>query len=140
MHPLASTLSKIAKQSINATSDAYSYASDYGFKGLNLASGAMSSVNPYLQTASLLAPVGKYLYNLAFGNKGKRPLTTGNYTDAVQEFQGQDVDFASSLSKQQFSQRASESDKSVSELEGLLKMMNEQYETANKQDSFRGLY
>lgn len=140
MHPIASTLLNIIKKSINATSDAYSYASDYGNRGLNIVSGAMSSANPYLQTASLLAPAGKYLYNLAFGNKGKRPLTTGNYTDAVQEFQGKDVDFASSLSKNQFSQRASESSESVSELEGLLKMMNEQYETANKQDSFRGNY
>lgn len=140
MNPILSILSKIIRRAIDATNNAFDFASQYGDRAIGMASNAMRMSNPYMQAASVLAPVGKFLYGAAFGNKGKKPITMGNYTDAIQEFQNQDLDFSSSLSRRQFDQRATESDKDLKDLQNIINMANEDYSTASKQDTFRGNY
>lgn len=141
MNPLLSIISNILKKAVNASSDAFSYVTNSGSSSLMKTGNILNKSNPYLQTVSMLAPVGKYLYNVVFGNKNKgRQINMGNYTDAVQEFQNQDIDFASSLNIDKFNKRAYNTDQDLEGMQKILKLANENYSQANRQDTFRGNY
>ncbi len=100
---------------------------------------------PYIESIGTLAGLGKFVYKNTLGRwfKPKRQaITASNYNDAVQQIQNVDVDFGSSLSQKGFNSNLGNkaNTEDGKELQGLLQKLNLDYNTANKQDYFRGNY
>lgn len=111
----------------------------------------MNKTLPYLASASQLYPVGKYVYNNAYKGYNKirnmfrkriPAINQDNYTNAVQQLQGRDVDFASSLSQSNTmaNLEKKESSNDTNDLKSLLENLNLGYNEANEKDYFRGNY